>query len=116
MDSKTTITKETKRRIRVDYEGKLSFKERMMKKLKASNTWIKGIVYVLRFVLMLGVSYVILYPFLTKIAGSFMTIEDIVSPTVAIVPTVPTLENYRVIGVENHYFEALFNTLVLSLI
>jgi len=116
MDSKTTVRKETKNRIRVDYEGKLSFKERIIKKLRASNTWIKAIVHVLRFVLMLGVSYVILYPFLTKIAGSFMTIEDIVSPTVALVPTSPTLENYRVIGVENHYFEALFNTLVLSLI
>ena len=116
MDTKTTITKETKNKIRVDYEGKLSFKERMMKKLKASNTWIKGIVHILRFVLMLGVSYVILFPFFTKIAGSFMTIEDIVSPTVAMVPKTPTLENYRIIGVENHYFEALFNTTVLSLI
>ena len=116
MDTKTTVTKETKNRIRVDYEGKLSFKERLMKKLKASNTWIKGIVHVLRFVLMLGVSYVILYPFLTKIAGSFMTIDDVVSPTVALIPKTPTLENYRIIAVENHYFEALFNTTVLSLI
>ena len=116
MDTKTTVTKETKNRIRVDYEGKLSFKERFKKKLKASNTWIKGVVHVLRFILMLGVSYVILFPFITKIAGSFMTIEDLVSPTVALIPRAPTLENYRVIAVENHYFEALFNTTVLSLI
>ena len=116
METKTTITKETKNRIRVDYEGKLSFKERLKKKLKASNTWIKAVVHVLRFILMLGVSYVILFPFITKIAGSFMTIEDVVSPMVAIIPKTPTLENFRVIAVENHYFEALFNTTVLSLI
>ena len=116
MDSKTVITKETKNRIRVDYEGKLSFKERMMKKLKSSNTWIKAIVYVCRFILMLGVSYVILYPFIAKIAGSFMTIEDIVSPTVALIPTTPTLDIYKTIAIENHYLEALFNTLILSLL
>ena len=116
MDSKTVVRKETKNRIRVDYEGKLSFKERLAKKLKASNTWIKAVVNVCRFILMLGVSYVILYPFISKIAGSFMTIEDIVSPTVAIIPTKPTLETYKVIWVENHYLEAFLNTLLLSLI
>ena len=65
MDSKTTITKETKNKIRVDYEGKLSLKERMLQKLKASNTWIKGVINIFRFILMLGVSYVIIYPFVT---------------------------------------------------
>ena len=29
MDSKLNVTKETKNKIRVDYEGKLSFKERL---------------------------------------------------------------------------------------
>lgn len=115
MDSKTVVRKETKKRIRVDYEGKLSFKERMMKKLKASNTWIKAVVNVCRFILMLGVSYVILYPFIANIAGSFMTIDDIVSPTVALIPRKPTLESYRIIAVENHYLEAFTNTLFLSL-
>ena len=115
MDSKTVVRKETKNRIRVDYEGKLSFKERIAKKLKASNTWIKAVVNVCRFILMLGVSYVILYPFIANIAGSFMTIDDIVSPTVALIPTKPTLESYRIIAVENHYLEALTNTLFLSL-
>ena len=74
MDSvNTKITKETKNKIRVDYEGKLSFKERLLQKVKASNTWIKIVVNIFRFILMLGGSFVILYPFFTKIAGSFMT-------------------------------------------
>ena len=60
------IAKETKNKIRVDYEGKLSFKERMKQKFKASNTWIKGTVNVFRFLLMLGVSFVILYPFFAR--------------------------------------------------
>jgi len=116
MDSKTVVVKESKNKIRVDYEGKLSFKERMMKRLKASNTWIKAIVNVFRFILMLGVSYVILQPFITKIAGSFMTKEDVIDATVALIPKHFTLEIYNAIIVENHYFDALINTLVLSLI
>ena len=113
---KTVIRKETKNKIRVDYEGKLSFKERMIKKLKASNTWIKTAVNICRFILMLGVSYVILYPFVAKIAGSFMTIDDVVSPTVALIPTNPTVNIYKTIWIENSYLEGFVTTLLLSLL
>ena len=116
MDSNAKVTKETKNKIRVDYEGKLSFKERLAKKLKTSNTWIIAIVNIFRFILMLGVSYVILHPFITKIMGSFMTKEDIIDSTVAIIPKNFTLDTYKYLAIENHYFEALFNTLLLSLL
>ena len=115
MDSKTVITKETKNKIRVDYEGKLTFKERLSKKLKTSNTWIKGIVNVFRFILMLGVSFVIIYPFVAKIAGSFMTREDVINPTIALIPKNFTGEIYKYVVIDNHYFEALLNTFLLSL-
>ena len=115
MATKTVITKETKNKIRVDYEGKLSVKERLMKKLKASNTWIKAGVNVLRFILMLGVSFVIIYPFITKIAGSFMTREDVVDSTISLIPKHFTLEIYQAIIVDNHYVEALVNTIFLSI-
>ena len=115
MDSKTVITKETKNKIRVDYEGKLSFKERLMKKLKASNTWIKAVVNVFRFILMMGVSFVILYPFFARIAGSFMTKEDVVDSTISLIPKHFTLEIYSALIAENHYVEALLNTIFLSI-
>ena len=115
MDSRPLVTKETKNKIRVDYEGKLSFKERIQKKLKTSNTWIKAVVNVFRFILMLGVSYVIIYPFLTKIAGSFMSKEDVIDATVSLIPKHFTFEIYEAIIEKNHYFEAMLNTLLLSL-
>ena len=116
MDStKTSITKETKKKIRVDYEGKISLKERLIKKFTTSNTWIKAGVNVLRFILMLGVSYVILYPFFARIAGSFMSKEDIVDATVSLIPKHFNVDIYKYIIVENHYFEALLNTTLLSL-
>ena len=117
MDSyKPVITKETKNKIQVDYEGKLSFKERMTRKLKASHTWITAVVNFFRFVLMLGVSYVILFPFFSKIAGSFMSATDVVDATVSLIPKNPTLDIYKYIITDNRYFEAFFNTLMLSLI
>ena len=116
MDTKTVITKETKNRIRVDFEGKLTFTERLKKKLTTSNTWKKVLLNIFRFILMLGVSYVILYPFFARIAGSFMTKEDVIDPTVSLIPKHFTLEIYHYLIVENHYFQALLNTTLLSLL
>ena len=116
MDTKPIITKETKNKIHVDYEGKLTFKERLSNKLRSSHTWIKAGIAVFRFVLMLGVSFVILYPFIARIAGSFMSQEDVIDSTVAIIPKNFTLQIYRGIILENRYFEAFFNTLLLALI
>ncbi len=107
--------KETKNSIHVDYEGKLSFKDRIMSKLKSSNTWIKVVLNIFRFVMMLGISYVILYPFFARIAASFMSKEDLVNQTVALIPKNFTLDTYKYIIIDNHYFEAFMNTLFLSL-
>lgn len=116
MDTKTVVTKETKNKIRVDYEGKLTFKERLMKKLKTSNTWMKAILTVFRFILMMGVSFVILYPFFARIAGSFMTKEDVVDSTISLIPKHFTLDIYKYLVLENHYVEALLNTIFLSIV
>ena len=110
-----TVTKETKNSIRVDYEGKLTFKERIISKIKASNTWIKLTINFFRFILMLGVSYVILYPFFARIAGSFMSKEDVVDATVSLIPKHFTLDIYKYIILENNYFEALLNTTLISI-
>ena len=112
----TVIKKETKNSISVDYEGKMTFKERLMEKLKSSHTWISAVINFFRFILMLGVSFVILYPFFARIANSFMTKDDILDATVSLVPKNPTLEIYQSIFVENSYMEAFVNTLILSLV
>ena len=116
MDAKTVVKKETKNRIQVDYEGKLTFKERMVNKFKSSHTWMKALVAIFRFVLMLGVSFVIIHPFIARIAGSFMSQEDVIDSTVSIIPKNFTLQIYKALIVENNYFTAFFNTLLLSLI
>ena len=110
-----TVTKETKKKIRVDYEGKLTFKEKLKSKLRASNTWIRAVINVFRFILMLGVSYVILYPFFSRIAGSFMSRADVVDSTVSLIPKNFTLDIYKYIILDNHYLDALWNTFLVAL-
>ncbi len=115
MDSNRPLIKESKNKIRVDYEGKISFKERLKSKVKTFNTWIKAVVNIFRFILMLGVSYVILYPFFARIAGSFMTREDVLDATVSVIPKNFTLDTYKYIILENHYFDALWHTALVAL-
>lgn len=110
------VMKETKNKIRVDYEGKMSFKERVVLKLKSSSFWVDRVWFLFRFILMIGISYVILSPFLSKIMQSFMAVEDFKNATVNIIPLHWTFDTYKYIIIENHYFEALLNTATLSLI
>lgn len=109
------LLKNTKKKIRVDYEGKTSSGKRLQLKLKTASFWIDKVWYVFRFIIMLGISYVILYPFFSRILQSFMTFEDFVDPTVSLIPKHWTGEIYKFITVENHYWTAMRNTFFLSL-
>ena len=71
------IKRETKNRIRVEFD-RAPLKERLKAKL-LSGYFIGNIIWFLfRFIILLGVSFVIIYPFITKIAGSFMSQDDFI--------------------------------------
>ena len=107
--------KQKSQKIRVDFK-RTSFWVRF--KLKYCNTafWWRVVFVIFRLVLLLGISYVILFPFFAKIAGSFMSPEDFADVTVSLIPKYPTLDAYKRIIVDNHYFKAAGNTLVLSVL
>ncbi len=109
------VTKVTKNRIRVDYEGKMPFWQRFKEKVFSTYFLTQVVWYLFRFILMIGISYVILFPFFSKIAGSFMGMEDFVDVTVRIVPKHFTLSTYKAIFVDNNYIGAFLNTTLLSL-
>ncbi len=69
-----------------------------------------------RFVLLIGISYVILFPYISKISGSFMSRDDFTDVMVKLIPREPTLDTYRAIINDNDYFQALLNTTVLSVL
>lgn len=108
------VTKETKNKIRVEFD-----RSPLMERLKAKflSTFFLGKVvwYIFRLVLLLGISYIILFPFFAKISGSFMSMEDFVDVTVRLIPKNWTLGTYKAIIVENGYLQAFSNTLLLSL-
>ena len=79
--NQTKIKKETKNSIRVEFEDRTSWFKRFQLKYLTLNFLGNAIWYIFRFLLLLGISYVILYPFITKIASSFMSYEDLVDTT-----------------------------------
>lgn len=75
----------------------------------------KFLLALFRYVFLIGVSYVILFPYYSKVSTSLMTGEDLVDVTVKLVPKYATLDTYRIILNETDFFAALKNTALLSL-
>ena len=71
---------------------------------------------IFRLVLLIGISYVIIFPYISKISGSFMSRDDFVDVSVHLIPRYPTLDTYKAIINDNHYWQALFNTTTLSVL
>ncbi len=71
---------------------------------------------IFKYVLLTGLSFIIVYPFIYKISSAFMSKSDLADKTVNLIPRSPTLINIFAVIEEGGYFEALFNTLLLSLV
>lgn len=109
------VRKETKNKIKVDFE-RTSWLKRFRLKYLTFTSITKGLTWLFKFLLLLGISYVILFPFYTKIASSFMGRDDFVDVTVKLLPKRPTLDTYKAIIEDRGYIEAVTNTATLSLI
>lgn len=69
---------------------------------------------VARFVLMLSLAFIILYPVLFMLSMAFRQEVDVYDPTIVWVPKHLTLDNFRDVDKVVHFFTALKNTLVLT--
>ncbi len=115
MQNMPKITKESKNKIRVEFD-RTPLKERLKAKFLNLYFFQKIIWAIFRYALLIGISYVVLYPFISKIAGSFMSPSDFVDVTVRLIPKAPTLDIYKAVFFELDYWEAFRNTLAISLI
>lgn len=113
VEQKPKVKRETKNRIRVDFD-RTPLKERLKAKFLSTYFLGKVIFSIFRLVLMIGIAYIVLFPFLTKIAGSVMAPEDFVDVTVRLIPRNFTLDMYKYIIAELEYWEAFGNTFILS--
>lgn len=113
VNNATKVKKDSKRKIRVEFD-RTPLLERL--KGKYVNPYFLGKIvwYIFRLALLVGVCYVILFPFYSKISTSFMSPDDFVDVTVRLVPKYPTLDTYKAIITENGYLKALLNTFILS--
>ncbi|MBQ7353256.1 MAG: carbohydrate ABC transporter permease [Clostridia bacterium] len=110
---KVRVKKETKNKIRVDFE-RAPFWERFKQKYVSLNFLKRAVFVIFRLILLLGISYVILYPYITSIFGSIMSPSDIEDPTVVLITKNPSIDQYKAIITENGYFQALLNTFLVS--
>ena len=69
-----------------------------------------------RYVLLIGLSFIILYPFIARISTMFMSEMDLVDPTVRYIPRNPTLDNIKYIFTNSDFGPAFLHTFLLSLI
>lgn len=113
-DASVKTKRKAKDTVKVDFD-RTPFWQRMKAKY-LSMFFLKKFVWALfRYVLLIGISYVILFPFFAKIASSFMSPDDFVDATVKLIPKYPTFDQYKYIFLENHYLKAVLNTTLLSL-
>lgn len=73
-------------------------------------------VKILTFILLCGLSYVILYPFLFKILAAFMSKSDLSNNLVTLIPMNWTFDNFRYVLKETEFFTALKNTFLYAIL
>ena len=108
------VTKNNKKKIVADFEGKKDWKERLKSKVTSKAFLVDVVWAFVRLILLIGIAFVVLYPFFVKISSSFMSASDFKDVTVKMIPKTPTLSTYSAIITENLYFKALINTFLLS--
>ena len=114
VESKPKVRKETKNKIRVDFE-RTPLKERLKAKFLSMYFVKKVLWWIVRYVLLIGVAYIVLFPFFSKISASFMAKVDFTDATVRLIPKHFSLQIYKEIWIEQEYVRALGNTLTLAL-
>lgn len=106
----------SRKEMRINFEGKVGTAERLRQRVFSLNFLGKVIWAILRYILLIGISYIILYPFITKIAASFMSNSDFSDQTVRLIAKNPTLDQWIFIIRENKYWQSLFNTARISIL
>lgn len=69
---------------------------------------------IIRLVILLGLAFMILYPMLVRIVATFMTLEDLIDPTVRFFPRNATMDNLRHVWHVLDFVPSLLNSLLFS--
>ncbi len=113
MNNQPKIKRESKNKIRVEFE-RTPLKERLKAKFLSTFFLTKVIWYIFRLVLLVGIAYIVLFPFISKIMGSVMGYEDFYDATVILIPKNWSVDIYKYIFTQLDYMTGFLNTLILS--
>ncbi|WP_454190704.1 carbohydrate ABC transporter permease [Paenibacillus sp. Marseille-Q7038] len=84
----------------------------VFKMQRTKNKLLDALWSIFRYVLIIGISFVILYPILMKISTAFKDKADIYNPTIYMIPVHFTLDNIKLASEVLNYFPLLGNTLL----
>ena len=98
------------------FDDTLPLKERLKAKLLSLYFWKKVGWFIVRLVLLVGISYIVLYPHFTRVTTSLMAVKDFADVTVKLIPKNFTLDIYKAVWTDLDYVQVFANTLTLSLI
>lgn len=114
-DNRPIVKRDTKRKIRVDFD-RTPLRQRIKAKFFTFTFLSKVVIWIFRMVLMVGISYIILFPYISQIFDSFKASEDLIDTTVGLVPKNFSLEIYRALVEEGSYLQRFMDTFSLSLL
>ncbi|MDQ0060260.1 carbohydrate ABC transporter permease [Paenibacillus harenae] len=93
-------------------------REERLQRMASAAYWVefakKWLWVVIRFVLIFGIAFVIVYPILLKLSIAFKSMDDLYDSTVIWVPKAFTLDNFKLVFTAMNYPKVLTNTLLLS--
>ncbi|MBQ8533746.1 MAG: carbohydrate ABC transporter permease [Clostridia bacterium] len=93
--------------------------EEIQKKSKAANRYAKfkkTAFPIVKVIFLLELSFIILFPLISQLCSTFMSVSDLSDPTVEFIPMSPTIEHYQNVMTISDYWTTLLMTVVICLI
>lgn len=92
----------------------IGFRDKYIFRLKNMHNPVQKLISIVRFIFMIGVSFVMLYPVLFMLSSGFKSVNDIFNPTVIWIPKESTLQPLRIAVEVLDYWNAIQKTLMMT--
>ena len=115
VENQPAVKRETKKKIRVDFE-RTSLKERLKSKYLSMFFLKNTLWFIFRLLLLIGIAFVVIQPFITMIIQSIMAPQDFADDSVMQVPRNLSMVIYKGIIQDLEYFSYFAETFAFSLI
>ena len=102
-------------KVEAGIKDKLSIWDKLRHKFVNRYFWVRFIVAIFKYLLLFGLCFLILYPLFIRFITSIMSADDFRDAMVNFIPRNPTLYNFRRVIQHSNYWQALLNTIFISM-